>query len=257
MNIFVLNTGRCGSMTFYKACLHITNFTAGHQSRSHLIGTEHFNYPDNHIEIDNRLSWFLGCLPVNAFYIHLRKKDTEQSLLKRYNSGIVNAYKNIILMNFKGKPGELVKDYCRTIDMNIKQFIKNKSSMDVEFGKEDFQRFWITIGAIGNIDKALKEFDIKYNSAEQFENNIYHKIANGIVHYEISYKFIGIASIMGIWALNVHAWVGAFWGVVSIPVAIFIFIMLARFYKKYILPEVLKIYSLTNPIMRSIYERNK
>lgn len=65
MNIFVLCTGRSGSKTFIKACNHITNYTCGHESRAKRAKLEsrlNLDYPPNHIEADNRLSWFLGRL---------------------------------------------------------------------------------------------------------------------------------------------------------------------------------------------------
>ena len=81
MNVFVLNTGRCGSVTFIKACQHISNYTAAHESRSHCIAGERLAFPDNHIEADNRLSWVLGRLDAaygdNAIYVHLRRDRTD------------------------------------------------------------------------------------------------------------------------------------------------------------------------------------
>jgi len=62
MNIFVLNSGRCGSTTFVEACRHITNFTCAHESLPGHVGTARFDYPARHIEADNRLAWFLGRL---------------------------------------------------------------------------------------------------------------------------------------------------------------------------------------------------
>ena len=62
MNIFILNTGRCGSTTFIKACEHIKNYTCAHESLLTEIGAQRFNYPQDHIEADNRLSWLLGRL---------------------------------------------------------------------------------------------------------------------------------------------------------------------------------------------------
>ena len=38
MNVFILCTGRCGSLTFTRACGHMTNFTTAHESRVALIG---------------------------------------------------------------------------------------------------------------------------------------------------------------------------------------------------------------------------
>jgi ferritin-like protein len=49
-------------MTFIRACRHITNYTAGHETRSTLLGEDRIAYPRQHIEADNRLSWMLGKL---------------------------------------------------------------------------------------------------------------------------------------------------------------------------------------------------
>ncbi|MHC4834220.1 MAG: hypothetical protein ACYTFH_10095, partial [Planctomycetota bacterium] len=60
MNVFILSTGRAGSMSFERACSHITNYSAGHETRSGFLGQRRFDYPQNHIESDNRLAWLLG-----------------------------------------------------------------------------------------------------------------------------------------------------------------------------------------------------
>ena len=99
MNVFVLCTGRCGSTTFTRACEHINNYTSSHESRTQFLGAERFNYPTNHIEVDNRLSWLLGRLDNiygnDAFYVHLTRDInlTCNSLTKRANQGIMRAYK--------------------------------------------------------------------------------------------------------------------------------------------------------------------
>ena len=36
MNVFVLCTGRSGSVTFYNVCKHIKNYTTSHESRKNL-----------------------------------------------------------------------------------------------------------------------------------------------------------------------------------------------------------------------------
>ena len=84
LNVFVLCTGRCGSVTFARACRFIDNYTAGHET-AHGYNLE---YPDRHIEVDNRLSWFLGRLDErypDAYYVHLlrRREDVVQSFARR------------------------------------------------------------------------------------------------------------------------------------------------------------------------------
>lgn len=176
MNVFVLNTGRCGSTTFVKACFHITNFTSAHESRAHLMGSERVNYPENHIESDNRLAWFLGRLDrrfgKDAVYVHLsrNKEEVISSFTKRFNYGILKAYRNGILMGVSENalPGSVASDYCETIEENIALFLKDKPvkmEFRLENAKRDFTLFWEMIGAEGDLDAALSEFDVTYNSS--------------------------------------------------------------------------------------------
>lgn len=75
MRVFVLCTGRSGSTTLAKSLSHASNVTVGHESRNHLIDGR-LDYPDDHIEIDSRLAWFLGPLDErfpDALYVHLRR----------------------------------------------------------------------------------------------------------------------------------------------------------------------------------------
>lgn len=178
MNVFVLCTGRCGSMTFINAAGHIKNYSAGHETRTKLLGLERFNYPTNHIEADNRLSWLLGRLESaygdNAYYVHLKRSEiaTAQSFVKRYEGGIMKAYRgNGIVMGLpeNSNPMAVALDYCNTVNSNICHFLANKSqviNVSLENGKTDFEKFWQLIGAEGDIDKALAEFDVKHNASK-------------------------------------------------------------------------------------------
>lgn len=130
MNIFILSTGRCGSTTFMRACKHIENFTSGHETRCMEIGVTRFQYADNHIESDNRLSWFLGRLDKlygdEAYYVHLKrnKEETVKSFTNRFNPGtIMNAYVNgIVLGASKIDPVAACEDYYETVNANIEVF---------------------------------------------------------------------------------------------------------------------------------------
>ena len=176
MNIFILNSGRCGSTTFIKACQHITNYTSSHESLLSETGALRFNYPANHIEADNRLSWLLGKLDKtygnNAFYVHLKRnpEDTANSFSKRIDFGILKAYEQGILMHEKHliSAQDIARDYIETVESNIKLFLKNKSSkMDIslETIKTDFSEFWDKINAQGNLNDALDEWDTNYNAS--------------------------------------------------------------------------------------------
>jgi hypothetical protein len=176
MNIFILNTGRCGSTTFIKACQHITNYTSAHESLLTETGSLRFNYPANHIEADNRLSWLLGRLDTaygdNAFYVHLKRNvdDTAMSFSRRIDFGILKAYEQGILMHQQHliPPQDIAHDYIETVESNIRLFLKDKSrKMDVslETIKTDFSEFWDKINAQGNLAEALKEWRTHYNAS--------------------------------------------------------------------------------------------
>ena len=184
MNVFVLCTGRCGSVTFDKACSHIRNYTSAHESRSDKIGESRLQYPDNHIEADNRLSWFLGRLDQkygdSAFYVHLTRDrmQTAKSYAKRTTSGlIINAYANGILLERKQDFDMLnvCLDYCDTVNTNIEAFLKdktNKMNFSLENAKEDFGIFWQRIGAEGNLTAALDEWERAYNTSDRPLNKV-------------------------------------------------------------------------------------
>ena len=176
---FILCTGRCGSVTFTKATAHITNFSTGHETRCHLTGTARMAYPDRHIEADNRLSWLLGRLDrtygIEPLYVHLTRDPEEvaKSYLKRANHGIIFAYRTEILMraqrlNAENPLLEFCRDYVSTVTENIQHFLRDKPhtmSVRLENAKEDFQIFWEAIGAEGNLEAALSEWDIRYNNS--------------------------------------------------------------------------------------------
>ena len=183
MNVFVLCTGRCGSHTFIESCNHISNYTAGHETRSRFLGKERLNFALNHIEADNRLAWFLGRLDVmygdEAFYVHLtRDRQRNAASISRYmHMGVLKAYTNGILMrsSYRNDPMEFSLDLYDNINMNIKAFLKDKSrKMDftLENAKQDFRIFWDKIDARGDLEAALGEWDKTYNRSKVdiFEN---------------------------------------------------------------------------------------
>lgn len=177
MNVFILNAGRSGSSTFIQACRHISNYTAGHETRLRLIGEERLDYPGRHIEADNRLSWLLGRLDERfgdeACYVHLirHREDTAASFARRADMGIMRAYREGILLG--GSEGldarELAADYLATVEANIRLFLKDKSNrlqVRLEQAEQDFPRFWQHIGAEGDLSAAMAEWRVRYNASD-------------------------------------------------------------------------------------------
>lgn len=174
--VFVLGTGRCGSVSFIKACQHIENYSAGHETRSGFIGEQRLNYPQSHIEADNRLTWFLGRLNQrfgnDAYYVHLRRDPmkTAESFVKRYSRGIISAYRSSVLLNSNRRelPIAVCLDYVETVTENILHFLQDKShqiEIDIDQPDDVFCQFWSEINAQGSLQSGLQELHVRHNSS--------------------------------------------------------------------------------------------
>ncbi len=80
-------------MSFARACQRVTNYTCAHESRMNKIHGR-LDYPDQHIESDNRLSWFTGSLDHlygdDVHYVHLVRDEeaVAESWLRRWETVI-------------------------------------------------------------------------------------------------------------------------------------------------------------------------
>lgn len=196
MRVFVLSTGRAGTTTFARACSHCTNYTSGHESRAGLIGAARFEYPDDHVEVDNRLSWFPGHLATHfpdARYVHLiRERDaTARSFLAGWpadlsrlgwlrharrpqpGAGLMYAFAYGIIARWHEWPreerGEVSRFLVDTINSNIAEFLQSRSHVAIalEDIHDDFPRFWRWISAEGDLDAAMREWDVHHNRTPQ------------------------------------------------------------------------------------------
>lgn len=174
MNVFVLCTGRCGSVTFARACAHLSNYTSGHESRVRELGPARVAYPDRHIEVDNRLAWFLGWLEEryggDAFYVHLLRDEeaTAQSFNGRWHlrGSIVRAHAEQVRMMSPKDPMAMCKDFVASVNANIRTFLRDKPrtlTVRMEEARKDFPEFLTRIGAEGDLDAAVAEWDTAHN----------------------------------------------------------------------------------------------
>lgn len=168
-------------MSLERACRHLTNYSVAHESRCNALGEERLHFPDNHIEIDNRLTWFLGRLDATygkeAIYIHMTR-DSEtvaKSYGKRWNreTSIIRAYAYGILKRQEqhiGNTGDICLDYVETVNENIVQFLKDKPksmTFRLENAEEDLPKFWSLIQGEGDFDAAKEAFANSANTSEQ------------------------------------------------------------------------------------------
>lgn len=171
MRVFVLTAGRTASQTVARACEHIEGMTAAHESRKRMI--EHrLDYPDNHIEVDNRLSWFLGSLErlyddEETFYVFLRR-DPERvatSYIRRWHItvSIVRAFYHGILMCRHKKPTDdeklaSARLFVQTVEDNIQAFLKGRANhavINTDNLEDDFLTFMHAAGLKGD-DQAIR-----------------------------------------------------------------------------------------------------
>lgn len=184
MNVFVLGTGRCGTTTFTRASEHIENFTAGHETRVREVGEARLSYPEDHIEVDHYLSWFLGRLDdrygEDAFYVHLLrdKRETAESWNERWigDESVMRAYAAGLHLRPEvprlpeEKRLEFCEDYWETVNRNIRSFLDDKPdtmTIWLSEAKEQFPSFWDRIGAEGDLEAALEEWDRKHNARNE------------------------------------------------------------------------------------------
>ena len=184
-NVFVLCTGRCGSTTFARACSRLEGWTAGHETRTHLVGPDRLAYPDGHIEADNRLSWFLGRLTETwgdrAAYVHLTRdrEEVARSYAARAGQGIVRAYRGDILLNLTARQPDMpildvCLDYVDTVTANIENFLQHRRHVlpvRLETIRDDFEIFLGWIDAQGDTGAAQVELRRRHNATkvEKFE----------------------------------------------------------------------------------------
>lgn len=181
MNVFVLNTGRCGSTSFAKVCEHIDNYTAGHETLVHEVGPARFAYPDQHIEADNRLSWMLGSLGRHfdddgTLYVHLTRNPEEvvSSFLHRWDSpfrsSAIRAFGHGIVIRAadwsERERLEVCRSYVETITHNIEDFLRDRPSMVIDIAdlSTRFADFADRIDATYDVDAAASEMATHHNA---------------------------------------------------------------------------------------------
>ena len=177
----MLSTGRCGSVTFARACQHLQGFTVGHETRAAEVGEDRFAYPDQHIEVDNRLSWFLGGLSArfpaqDTMYVHLTRDPDEvaASFLARWDSpfraSMIRAFAHGVVMSADWEQVErqrVCRFYVDTVNQNIEQFLAvqpRTARVRLESVERDFSALLDALGAQGDRDAALAEWSVRHNA---------------------------------------------------------------------------------------------
>lgn len=171
MRVFVTGTGRCGSVCFKSACLHMDNYTVGHETWCGLM-----EYPDNHIEINPQFRHALYHLIrkyPDAYYVHLirNKEDCVKSLVKLNNGSVVEAYRLLYPTIIENDSLEAAAERFWEAENEIirlqLQLADNRTTLHLETIKDDWRAFWQWIGAEGNYPASLAEWDTPKNTSQE------------------------------------------------------------------------------------------
>jgi|OM-RGC.v1.015858455 hypothetical protein len=176
-NIFVLCSGRCGSVSLAHALSHAENFSVGHESRMATLGPERLHYPDAHIEIDNRLTFMLG--PLHArfgdapLYVHLLRDPAAcaASYAKRFRPGLLMfAWARGIHVGLEDTLDleAVARNLVDTMNENIRLFLRERPhtlNVTVEQFPHDVTTLWQTIGAEGDLAAAIESLASARNQA--------------------------------------------------------------------------------------------
>jgi len=179
MRVFVTGTGRCGSVTFSKACGHIKNYTCGHETHTNkrIAGEKagdilNLDYPPNHIEASSQLAIQIPLLCKkypDAKWVHLIRLDRDACARSLCRRSDMKAFASYNFLN--SHPVRLDVAYAiydtmtTTIDACLEgRYLSGKAMViQLENVKADWQGFWNWIDAEGDFDASLAEWDTRYN----------------------------------------------------------------------------------------------
>lgn len=170
MNVFVIGTGRCGTLTFSKASKFFEGFTAAHESKTK---NNNLVYMDNHIESDPHLFWHLPNLIrqyPKAIYVHLVREKTAcvKSLSKRpslYNYAAISEMTSKAQTDLK----KIASKYYDFINGFIENFFVGRKEIYIKMSLPPTEKEWASLHkALGKPKGFKRSFAVwnkKYNAS--------------------------------------------------------------------------------------------
>ena len=197
MRVFVVGTGRCGSVTFCIACGHITNYTVDHERVFTL--RDKLDWPDQHIAVEPSM-WPLVPLLRERYpdlvLVHLIRTDraafcasyrelTSPPFIGAAAYRIPKEMRPPERANWEGAPPvidvwsaccvghpaneeerwERIGLYYDAVNTAIAEF-RPDVTVQLETPGPGWRQFWERIDARGDFKASLREWDTKHNSRE-------------------------------------------------------------------------------------------
>ena len=174
MRIFVTGTGRCGSVTFSKACRHVTNYTSGHETHTNKTTPEglcgdvaNWQYPDNHIEVSPQLVIGIPILRRRypaAKWVHLVRGDRGACARSLCQRSDMRAFAQYWFLN--AAPDELSVAYAvyDTVRSLCEALLPDAFTLQLEQARLQWPACWEFLGARGDFQSSLYEWHRRYNA---------------------------------------------------------------------------------------------
>lgn len=166
VRVFVVGTGRCGTVTFYRACRHIIGFTCDHEGKAGSVPPWYFN--DNHIEIGSHLypqmSQLVKRYP-DARWVHLyrNKKDCVRSIVTQCRTEMEH-YSQMWFHAFRASPEKIAAAYYDSVNATIPVVVPECLPIPIEHATELWEVFLDYIGGPECSPDAVKELELQYNA---------------------------------------------------------------------------------------------
>lgn len=171
MNVFFISPGRTATTTISEAFSHVPGFTSSHESLVQELGEYRVDYPENHFECDNRLTWFLPRLTE-------KYGDSVDSLLvivKRHRSQIAASYdqrwdkinimksysQGILLRPLSANNIQVCEDYVDNVYEQLEFAVprwKNVITMDLSMPEPAIRQVCAFVGSADVADQVLSYF---------------------------------------------------------------------------------------------------
>lgn len=173
MRVFVVGTGRCGTVTFYQACMEIANYTAGHESKNGEDQIGDWSFPDNHAEVSCNLLWGIPALRERypkAFWVHLTREraacvDSLRQNCSRSQEMFAQQWWFFRHEVDPNRRARIAETYYDSYNALVRRLLPPTAlTLQLESIRESWPEFWEKIGAQGDLAASLLHWGRKYNA---------------------------------------------------------------------------------------------
>lgn len=178
MRVYVVGTGRCGSVTIAAALKEtVTNLTVGHETfaNGHPSNMAYPGLPDDHIEVDHRLTFHLGPILLDvmkgeAIVVWLRR-NTEavvRSWLRRFKvkGGMMRSWANGVAyfrpeLRSADDLEHVARSYVTHVERHLQSVFECHEGADlvrlhIEKPEPGLRELWKLAGLEGDLDRCLE-----------------------------------------------------------------------------------------------------